>query len=103
MKSLSDMRPNPYRNALLAIAYISGVALLIRHISSLHHDSPDNLSGTIAFLSLLVCSVATMAFLFFYHPLALLIEGKTKESASFFLKTLGTFAVITALVLLTVV
>lgn len=103
MKSPPHLRSNPFLNAFGAFAYICAVALLIRHISSLHHDSPDNLAGTIAFLSLLVCSVATMAFLFFYHPLALLIEGKTKESASFFLKTLGTFAVITALVLLTVV
>lgn len=103
MLNLYRMRPSPYRNALFAIGYICGVALLIRHISSLHKDSPDNLVGTIAFLSLLVCSVATMAFLFFYRPLALLIDGKGNEAVTFFLRTLGTFALITLLVLLTVV
>jgi hypothetical protein len=36
-----------------------------------------------------------MAFLFFYRPAVLLIENKREEAVSFFLKTLGTFGVIT--------
>jgi len=40
-----------------------------------------------------------MAFLFFYQPLLLLIEGKKKEAVTLFMKTVGVFAVITAVAL----
>lgn len=94
---------NPYLNAIGAAGYIWGIGLLIHHIASLHHDTPDNLTGSIAFISLVVFSAAVMGFLFFYRPAVLLIEGKRDEAAFFFLKTLGTFGAITVLVLLTVV
>ena len=97
------MRWNPYQNAIGAAAYIWGIGLLIHHIASLHHDTPDNLTGPIAALSLLVFSAAVMAFLFFYRPAVLLVENKRNDAVFFFLKTLGTFGVITVLVILTVV
>lgn len=96
------MRWNPYLNAVGAAAYIWGVGFLINYISSLHHDTPDNLVGSIAFLSLLVFSAAVMGFLFFYRPVALLIENKKNDAMLFFLKTLGAFGVLTLLVVLTV-
>ena len=96
------MRWNPFINAAGAAAYIWGIGLLIHHISSLHHDTPDNLVCSIAALSLLVFSAAVMGFLFFYRPAVLLVENKRDEAVSFFLKTLGTFGVITLFVILTV-
>jgi hypothetical protein len=96
------MRWNPYLNAITASAYIWGIGFLINYISSLHHDTPDKLTDPIAALSLLVFSVAVMGFLFFYRPAVLLIDNKRDEAVSFFLKTLGTFGVITLLVILTV-
>ena len=97
------MRWSPFLNAVGAAAYVWGVVLLVHHIASLHHDTPDNLTGTAAALSLLVFSAAVMGFLFFYRPAVLLLENKKGEAISFFLKTLGTFGVITLLVILTVI
>jgi hypothetical protein len=97
------MKHNPYIHALGAATYILGVVLLISHISRLHHDTPDNIVGSLAALSLFVFSAAVMAFLFFYRPVALLIEGKKEEAMTFFLKTLGTFGLIALLTILTVV
>ena len=85
------MRWNPFCNAVGAAAYVWGIGLLIHHISSLHHDTPDNLIGSVAAFSLVTFSAAVMAFLFFYRPVALLTEGKREEAVFFFLKTLGTF------------
>jgi hypothetical protein len=96
------MRWNPYLNAIGAAAYIWGVGFLIHYISYLHHDTPDNLTGSIAAISLLVFSAAVMGFLFFYRPAVLLMENKRDEAVFFFLKTLGTFGAITLLVVLTV-
>lgn len=58
-------------------------------------NKPDTFFAPIVFLSLLTLSVAVMAFLFFYQPLALFIEGKKKEAIDLFAKTVGIFAIIT--------
>lgn len=97
------MRSNPYINGISAAAYVWGVALLISHIASLHHDTPDNLVGAVAAVSLIVFSTAVMAFFFFYRPVTLLFEHKKEESLAFFLKTLGTFGAIGLLAVLSVV
>ena len=93
------MQWNPYLNALGTSLYILGLGLLINHISSLHHDTPDNLIGTISAFSLFTFTAAVMAFLFFYRPVALLIENRKEEAIMFFLKTLGSFGVLTAVAL----
>ena len=93
------MRFNPYINAACAAAYIGAIGLLMQFISSLLHDTPDTLLDPIAFLSLLVFSVAVMAFLFFYKPVVLLLDNKKHEAVSYFLKTLMTFGAITVLML----
>jgi len=41
-----------------------------------------------------------MAYLFFYQPLLLFIEGKKKEAVNLFVKTIGVFAAITLVILL---
>ena len=97
------MRWNPFINGIGAAAYIWAVGLLISHISSLHHDTPDNLVGSVSAISLMVFSAAVMGFLFFYRPVTLLIENKKEEAFYFFLKTLGVFGVITLLAVLTIV
>jgi len=96
------MKWNPFLNAVAAAAYIGAVALFMRFIESIRHDTPDTYVDGMGFISLFVFSVAVMAFLFFYQPAVRLIENKKAEAASYFLKTLGIFGVIT-IVLLTFV
>jgi len=62
-------------------------------------DKPDTFLAPVVFLSLLTLSVAVMAFLFFYQPVMLFIEGKKKEAVNFFVKTVGIFAILTAIYL----
>lgn len=97
------MRWNPFINGIGAAAYVWGIGLLINHISRLHHDTPDNMIGSIAAISLFTFSAAVMAFLFFYRPIMLLIKGNTREAIVFFLKTIGVFGTITLVVILTLV
>ncbi len=91
------MRWNPILNGLLASGYVGSVATLIHWISSFKHDTPDTVVDGIAFLSLFTFSAAVMAFLFFYRPMALTLEGKGAEGLSFFAQTLFTFGIITAI------
>jgi len=63
-------------------------------------NKPDTFFAPIVFLSLLTLSVTVMAFLFFYQPLMLFIEGKKKEAVSLFVKTVGIFAAITMVALI---
>ncbi len=51
-------------------------------------------------LGLLVFSVALMAYLFFYQPVLMLIEGEREKAVKLFLQTLGIFAVATGVVFL---
>ena len=94
-----NMRWNPVTNALAAVAYIGAVALCMHFIESLRHNTPDTLLDGMGVMSLFVLSAAVMAFLFFYQPLLFLIENKKSEATSYFLKTLGTFGVLTILIL----
>jgi len=48
------MRWSPYVHALGAVAYIWGVGFLIHYIAALHHDTPDNLTGSITAISLMI-------------------------------------------------
>jgi len=93
------MRWNPFVNATTAALYIGAVALFMRFIESLRHDTPDTLLDGMGVMSLLVFSAAVMAFLFFYQPVLRLVENKKAEAVSYFLKTLGIFGAITIVVL----
>ena len=88
---------NPYQNAIGAVAYIWGIGLLMQRITALNSDTPDTFIAPMAAISLVVLSVAVMAFLFFFRPIVLLLEDKKKEAFTFFLKTLATFGVVTLL------
>jgi hypothetical protein len=90
------MTKNPLINALCASTYIILGVRIMTFVTDPLKNKPDTFFAPVVFLSLLTLSVAVMAFLFFYQPLLLLIEGKKKEAVSLFTKTVGIFAAITA-------
>jgi hypothetical protein len=63
-------------------------------------NKPDTFFAPVVFLSLLTLSVAVMAFLFFYQPFVLFIEGKKKDAVNLFFKTVGVFAAFTVVALI---
>lgn len=99
----TDYMKTPYFYAAVASAYIGGVVSLITLFAKTEFIPEDGFVPPIIMLSLLTLSVATMGFLFFYHPLILVLDGKRAEAISFFAKTLGTFALITLIILTVVV
>lgn len=89
------MSKNPIINAVSASAYIILVASIINLVSSAQKNKPDTFFAPVAFLSLLTLSAAIMAYLFFYQPLQLFIDGKKKEAVRLFMQTVGIFGSIT--------
>ena len=94
------MSKNPIINAFSASAYIILVVTVMTFVTQPLRNKPDTIFAPITVLFVLTLSVAVMAFLFFYQPLLLFIEGKKKEAVNLFVKTIGIFAVITAVVLI---
>ena len=92
------MTKNPYLNAICAGLYIVFVVLLITYGPVLVRDKPDTILAPMAILSLLVCSVAFMAYAFFFRPVVMYMEGQKREAVEFFTRTLATFAAMTAVV-----
>jgi len=68
-------------------------------VSQTQKNKPDTIFAPITFLSLLTLSVAVMAYLFFYQPLQIFIEGKKKTAVNLFVQTVGVFGTITAVFL----
>jgi len=93
------MSKNPIINALSASAYIILVVSVMTFVTQPLRNKPDTFGAPIIMLSVLTLSVAVMAFLFFYQPLLLFIEGKKKEAVNLFIKTVGVFGAITAVAL----
>ena len=93
------MSKNPILNALCASAYIILVVSVMTFVTQPLKNKPDTFAAPIIVLSVLTLSVAVMAYLFFYQPLLLFIEGKKKEAVSLFTKTVGVFGVITTVAL----
>ncbi len=94
------MSKNPIINALSASAYIFLVVIIINFVSQTQRHKPDTILAPITFISLLTLSVTVMAYLFFYQPLQLFIEGKKKGAVTLFVQTVGVFAAITAVVVI---
>lgn len=94
------MKNNPIVNALVASAYIILVVSVMTFVTEPLRDKPDTLFAPITVLFVLTLSVAVMAFLFFYQPLLLLIDGKKKQALNLFARTVGIFAAITMVVLM---
>ncbi|MCE9643055.1 MAG: hypothetical protein K8Q97_01875 [Candidatus Andersenbacteria bacterium] len=93
------MFKKPLINALSAAGYIVLVVGVINFLSQKLKDTPDTIGAPVAFLSLLTLSAAVMSYLFLYQPLLLFMEGKKKEAVNLFVRTIGIFAIFTAVVL----
>ena len=93
------MTKNPFINAVAAFLYILLGVTIMKFVTEPLQDKPDTFFAPIVFLSTLTLSVAVMAYLFFYQPVLLLIEGKKKDAVIFFVKTVGVFGAITIVVL----
>lgn len=87
---------HPFFHALGATAYIAGISTFLFYIPERFFGPEDTVLAPIMMLSLLVLSAALMGFLFAYMPLRFLWEGKKEEALRFFGKTIGWFAVFTA-------
>lgn len=92
------MTTNPFLNAAAALAYIMLVVLGITQIGAMA-EGPDTILVPIAMLSLFVLSAATMAYVFLYQPLLLVLAGEHAKGVTLFLQTLGIFACFAALLL----
>ena len=88
------MTKNPFINAVAALVYIMFVATIMNYGSRMFGEA-DTVITPIAVLSLFVLSAAFMGYTFLFQPLQLYLDGKKKEGASLFLRTVGVFAVIT--------
>lgn len=92
------MPKSPLINAALAFVYIVCVVLVIWKLSYLGTDA--ELAGGLplllpmTMLSLFTLSAAVMGYLFLYEPGSLFFDGKKKEAAVYFLKTVAIFACI---------
>jgi hypothetical protein len=91
---------NPIINALSASAYIILVVTVMTFVTKPLRNKPDTFIAPITVLSVLTLSVTVMAFLFFYQPLQLFIEGKKKQAVNLFVKTVGVFAALTGVILI---
>ena len=94
------MFKSPIINGLSASAYIIFIVSVMTFATQPLKNKPDTFFAPITFLSVLTLSVAVMAFLFFYQPILLFIEGKKKQAVNLFVKTVGIFAAITAVILI---
>lgn len=93
------MSKNPIINALSASGYIILVVSVMTFVTQPLKNKPDTFFAPVTVLFVLTLSVAVMAYLFFYQPLQLFIEGRKKEAVNLFVKTIGVFAVLTIVVL----
>lgn len=92
------MSKNPLFNALGASGYIILVVSVMTLLSHTQKNKPDTFLAPVLFLSLFTLSAAVMAYVFFYQPLQLFLEGKRKRAVNLFLQSVAYFAGITATV-----
>lgn len=93
------MTKNPILNALTAIIYIALVASVMFYGSQMVPQGEDTVMAPIALISLFTLSAAVMGYIFLYQPLQLFLEGDKIRAVNLFIKTLITFAIITAIML----
>ena len=96
------MTKNPLYNALFAIAYIAALVTTVFYGSQfLENKIEETIFLPMGFLATFVLSAALMAYLFFYQPVMLFLDGQREKGAKLFLHTVAIFATATALVILT--
>ncbi len=93
------MTKNPFLNAISASGYIALVVSVLNIIGRTQENKPDTAFAPVIFLSLFTLSAAVMAYIFFYQPVQLLIDGKKKDALKLVTQTIGVFAGITLLFL----
>lgn len=90
------MTNNPFINAFAAALYISLVVTVVFNGERLFGQE-ETILIPMAMLSLFVLSAAVMGYIFLSQPVQMFFEGKKQEGITLFVKTVGTFAGITAL------
>jgi hypothetical protein len=86
------MTTNPFYNALLAIAYIVALVTVAILGPQLLGAPQQSIFYPMLALSVFVLSAALMAYLFFYQPVILLLDGHRQKGVRLFLQTVGIFA-----------
>jgi hypothetical protein len=97
------MNMSPTTHALIALAYIVTLVTFVfgsERLADVVGAPSSSIFYPMAMISLLVFSVALMAYLFFYRPLTLILEHKTTEALAFFARQLIVFGVGIACILL---
>lgn len=89
------MTKNPIINALSAALYIAGVVSIL-FFGSQFEGEVETILIPIAMLSLFSLSAAVMAFIFFYQPVTMYVEGEKKAAVKLLVQTIGAFAGVTA-------
>ncbi|MBI2448159.1 hypothetical protein HYV44_01180 [Candidatus Microgenomates bacterium] len=89
-----------FLNALLAVVYISLVALLMSNGEALFGQGDDmTMVGPMMILLILVLSASIMGSLFFAKPVMLYLDGKKKEAVRMLSFTIGWTFIFTVLAL----
>ena len=95
------MTKNPFYNALFAIAYIATLVTTVFYGSNLLEGGiEESIFLPMGFLATFVLSAALMGYFFLYQPLLMLLDGQREKGVKLFLRTVGIFAVATALLIL---
>lgn len=92
------MTKNPFYNAGTAALYIFAIVNVVMLIEDMTRGR-DNYMTPVVVLSLLVLSASVMAYIFFYKPMVMILDGQRTEAAKLFLQTVGIFAGITIAVI----
>jgi len=95
-----NMKSPSLKNAFFAASYIIFIVVALTLATEPLRDKDDTLFTPVVVLSVLTLSVAVMAYLFFYDPMLLFLEGKRREAVDVFLKTVFIFGIFTGLSIL---
>jgi hypothetical protein len=90
---------HPALHAFCATVYITGIISFLGWVETFKANTPDTLIDGVAFLSLFTFSAAVMACLFFYRPLALLINKEPKAALYYLVGTLAYFGATTGIIM----
>ena len=93
------MTKNPFLNAVVASSYIFAIGSFMSW-GTKFAPKEDTFLAPIAMISLFTLSAAVMGYLFCYMPFMLYMDGKKKQAAELFLQTVGSFGLITLVLLL---
>ena len=93
---------NPILHALVAGLYIIALVGLGNYFGHMLKIK-ETIVIPMAMLSLFVLSAACMGFLFLGEPLQLYLNDKKQEALQFFIQTVGSFAIIVALLFAVVI